>query len=111
LDIPDDQLDEAQLKEKRKERMFKGAYEARERARAAKLAEQKLKVGESRRRPGANTNLLGLNRLAPATLRPCRAALQEEQERQDQLLRETNLAAWCAQMRQKRSVSTAAPAE
>jgi len=58
LDIPDDQLDEAQLKEKRKERMFKGAYEARERARAAKLAEQKLKVSQSRRRSDADKFVL-----------------------------------------------------
>jgi len=39
---------------------------------------------------------------------PCRAELQEEQERQDQLLRETNLTEWCTQMRQKRNVSPTA---
>ena len=44
LDIPDDMLDAVQLKEKRKERLFKGAHDARERARAAKLVEQRAKV-------------------------------------------------------------------
>ena len=47
LDTPDDQLDAVQLKEKRKERLLKGAHDARERARAAKLAEQKHKVSQT----------------------------------------------------------------
>jgi len=67
LDIPDDQLDETQLKEKRKERMFKGAYEARERARAAKLAEQKLKVSQSLAAALTPKNLIWLNHIAHAT--------------------------------------------
>ncbi|KAK2606116.1 Actin-related protein 5 [Conoideocrella luteorostrata] len=48
LDIPDDQLDEAQLKQKRQQRLMKSNHEARARAKAEKEAE-KARVAEEER--------------------------------------------------------------
>ncbi|ODV94205.1 hypothetical protein PACTADRAFT_44513 [Pachysolen tannophilus NRRL Y-2460] len=46
VDIPDDQLDEDEIKEKRKQRLMKSNFEARQRAKEEKLAEQKRKEEE-----------------------------------------------------------------
>lgn len=48
LDIPDDQLDEAQIKQKRQQRLLKSNHEARARAKAEKEAE-KARVAEEER--------------------------------------------------------------
>ncbi|GAO16768.1 hypothetical protein UVI_02057850 [Ustilaginoidea virens] len=48
LDVPDDQLDEAQLKKKRQQRLMKSNHEARARAKAEKEAE-KARVAEEER--------------------------------------------------------------
>lgn len=48
LDIPDDQLDEAQLKQKRQQRLLKSNHEARARAKAEKEAEKARIVEEER---------------------------------------------------------------
>lgn len=49
VDLPDHELDEEQLKEKRKQRLMKAGYEARKRAKAEKAEEERLKQEELRR--------------------------------------------------------------
>ncbi|KAL2120578.1 hypothetical protein VTJ04DRAFT_4605 [Mycothermus thermophilus] len=49
LEVPDDQLDEAGLKQKRQQRLLKSNYEARQRAKAEKEAE-KARIAEEARR-------------------------------------------------------------
>lgn len=48
LEVPDDQLDEEQLKQKRQQRLMKSNYEARQRAKAEKEREKARKAEEER---------------------------------------------------------------
>ncbi|PNY25023.1 Actin-like protein arp5, partial [Tolypocladium capitatum] len=68
LEIPDDQLDEAQLKQKRQQRLMKSNHEARARAKAEKEAEKARAAEEIRldneRRDNDLESWLGAKRLA-----------------------------------------------
>ncbi|OAA64249.1 chromatin remodeling complex subunit [Niveomyces insectorum RCEF 264] len=56
LEVPDDQLDEAQLKAKRHQRLLKSNHEARARAKAEKEAEKARVAEEARREEERRTN-------------------------------------------------------
>jgi len=49
LDLPDDELDEEQIKEKKRQRLMKAGYDARVRARAEKLKGQEERAAELKR--------------------------------------------------------------
>ena len=90
VDRPDEELTEEELKDKRRQRLMKAGWEARVKAREEKKRERERRVSASSGVSGGPLNNL---------------RLQEEEQRQEENERETDLTGWSSKLREEQSVS------
>jgi actin-related protein 5 len=94
VDVPDHQLNEEELKEKRKQRLLKAGYDARSRAKAEREAERLRQVC--------------CRSMDPSQIRltwNVHLGLQEEEIRKDDAARAENPQAWLASVRKQHEVN------
>lgn len=96
IDVPDHQLDEDGLKEKRKQKLMKAGFDARERAKAERDAEKERLVG-----------LHKMQSVVPPFAELNAASVQEEERKRDEEARLADPEKWLADLRTQHEVSGA----